>query len=251
MVMLIGLTVQHPTQSQSHPHYAVIGSEARSLLPLFVTADQITVVRVGGLTETLKRTPIDALIAPEQWSNTLDLQAATTAHLPIVRLKRHNSVANILANLRIVSVFVGESAAGERWLHQLQDGLAAVRARYANAPRIRVLILTPEGYTEGQGALITELITIAGGLNVAAEAGIPETRQISDTQIQDYRPHIVLLVGWTAEAAHAFASNPTYQGIPAFDQGRVLPITALGKRPAALVNDVWKLAVLLHAGTSP
>jgi ABC-type Fe3+-hydroxamate transport system substrate-binding protein len=245
-VVVLGMTTSQPAQVTGKATYAVIGSEAGGLLPLLVNTRSMITVRVGELADVLSRTSITALIVPEEWSNTVDLQAADAAHLPIIHLKRHNSIAHILANVHTLARLVGEPSAGEHITRRMRAGLAAVRARYATSAPIRVMLLTPEGYTEGQGTLLTEMIAYAGGVNVAAEAGIPEARQIADAQIREFAPEVVLLIHWTAEDARVFAENAAYRGIPAFDQGRIVRIAPLGKHPAALVSDVEQLAVILH-----
>ena len=245
---MMGVTVQpvRAVQTAGKATYAVIGAEASTLLPLFVDTRSILTVRVGELADVLMRTPISALMVPEEWSNTVDFQAAEVRQIPIIRLKRHNRIANILDNVHTVARLVGDPTRGEHITNQMRAGLAQVRAVFSDATPIRVMILTPEGYTEGQGTLLTELITIAGGVNVAAEAGIPEARQISDAQIREFAPEVVMLIHWTPEDARMFAESATYRGIPAFDQGRIVRITPPGKYPVGLVNDVRQLAVILH-----
>jgi ABC-type Fe3+-hydroxamate transport system substrate-binding protein len=82
---------------------------------------------------------------------------------------------------------------------------------------------------------------------VAAEAGIPEARQIDDSQVRQFAPDVVLLVGdWSPTNTQYLTSNPVYHGIAAFDRSRVYPIASPGKDPAHLVADVQTLVNLLH-----
>ena len=225
---------------------ATLGPEAHSILRVLVGRDRVVPIQPGDLARTRQTRPIAALILSEDWSNDADLDAARAAGIAVVQVKRHTSLANIFANIRLLADFTGTSQAGTHWIASIEDGLTRIRQSISDLPRVRVLVLSPEGYTQGQGALITKLIDVAGGINTAADAGIPEARQIDDTQIRDFRPEVVLLVDWTADTAVAFAANPLYRGIPAFDQDRIYRTATLGKDPARLVEDVQMLADWLH-----
>jgi ABC-type Fe3+-hydroxamate transport system substrate-binding protein len=229
--------------------YAVLGPEATPILRVLVgNQDDIRIVNLqpGGLTTTLAQTRVDALILPEDWADDSDLGTARAANVPIVTLKRHTSIANMIANIRLLGKLTRNEQAAKDWIERINKGLAHIRQSVACYPPTRVLVLTPEGYTPGQGALITELISIANGINVAAEAGIPEARQIGDDQIRELAPDVVLLIGWTPDSAAIFAGNTLYHGIPAFDRDHIYQIAPPGKDPASLVQDVQALADLMH-----
>ena len=249
-VMAVLAVMAVPTASRSAgagtPVYATLGPEAPAILRVLVGDSRIVALQPGGLAEMLKDRTLAALVLPDDWANDSDLDAARAAGLTIVRLRRQTSVANILGNIRQLADLTGTVQTGALWIDDIQRGLDGIRLAVRDDPPVQVLVLSPEGYTQGQGTLITELIGIAGGANVAAEAGIPEARQVDDAQIKGLRPGVVLLTGWTADAAAEFAANPLYREVPAFDQGRVYRIAAPGKDPARLVEDVQALAEWLH-----
>jgi ABC-type Fe3+-hydroxamate transport system substrate-binding protein len=248
LAMFAAFAVPTPSRSAGAavPVYATLGPEAPAILRVLVGDSRIVALQPGGLAEALKDRTLAALVLPEDWADDADLHAARAAGLTIVRLRRQISVANILANIRQLADLTGTVQAGARWIDDIQRGLDRIRLAVRGDPPVRVLMLSPEGYTQGQGALITELIDIAGGVNAAAEAGIAEARQVDDAQIRALRPDVVLLTGWTPDAAAEFAANPLYRGVPAFDQARVYRIAAPGKDPARLVADVQALAEWLH-----
>ena len=233
----------------SNHTYAALGPEGFAILQvLFRDAPdrQVISIQPGGLVSTLTQQGLDALIVSEDWSSAVDVQTARDAGIPVVEVKRHISIANIVANIQLLGALTGAEQTANRWIDSIDKGLARIGASVAPYPPTRVLVLSPEAYTQGQGALITELIEMANGINVAAAAGIPEARQIDDQQIRDLSPDVILLIGWTPEAATAFASSPLYRGITAFDRDHVYLITPPGKDPASLVQDVQGLADLMH-----
>ncbi len=228
------------------PVYATLGPEAPSILRVLVGPERVVPIQPGSLAHVIQTRAITALILSEDWSNDADLDAAQSAGIPVVPVRRHTSVTNLLANIRLLAGFTGTTRAGAAWIEGIEGGLARIRQSVSGQPRVRVVVLSPEGYTQGQGALITELTDLAGGINTAADAGIPEARQIDDRQLRDFRPDVVLLVDWTADSAAAFSANPLYRGIPAFEQDRVYRTGSIGKDPARLVADVQALADWLH-----
>lgn len=253
LILLVLLAGVPPGWSPERPvrqtplRYAALGPEAPAILRVLIGEDRILRLQPGELAEALNREHVAAFILTEDLADSDDLKAAKAAGLPVVMLKRHTSVANILANITSLCELTGTRDVGQRWIADIQAGTGYFRREAATLARVRVLILTPEAYTPGQGALVTELIALAGGVNTAAEAGLPEALQIEDAQIRALTPEVVLLVGWTAESAAAFAANPVYRTVPAFAQQRVRQIAAMpGRDPARLVADVRLLFEILH-----
>ncbi len=247
LIILITVSPLRTFPSQQNlPIYATLGPEAPAILRALIGDSRVIPIQPGELASLIKSRPIHALIVPDNWADTGDLNTARTAGVAIYTVQRHTSVSSILANIAALAQLTDTQAVGERSIASIQTGLAQIQTAHRQSPRTRVLILTPEGYTQGQGTLITELIGIAGGINVAAEAGIPEARQIEDAQIRDLKPDVVLLIGWTADVAISFMNNPLYRSVAAFDRQRVYQIASPGKAPARLVSDVQRLADLLH-----
>jgi ABC-type Fe3+-hydroxamate transport system substrate-binding protein len=131
-----------------------------------------------------------------------------------------------------------------RWLDlRLKIVHAAVRGQ---AP-VRALVLTPEGYTFGQGTLITDLLGAAGGINAAAKAGFDDFRQVDDAAIRALAPDVILLSPTWSDAGHAAVlSNPAYAGIPAVRAGRVFRLPFRPTLPRDPGAAVIALAILLH-----
>jgi ABC-type Fe3+-hydroxamate transport system substrate-binding protein len=239
-------SVQANAAQTSQPIYAVLGPEAPAILRILVGNEHVIALQPGDLAAFAARQRPYVLIVPEQWAHERDLSLARQAGVKIVTVARQNSVTNIIANIQTLGALTGQLAASERWVNQIEQGLRWIGAEVGRYPAARVLVLSPEGYTQGRGALITDLIERAGGINTAAEAGIPEALQIEDAHIRDFDPDVVLLVGWDAARAHTFAADPLYKGLRAFDRHHVYQITPPGKDPARLVEDVQALADLLH-----
>ncbi|GEM_PF-4854425 len=247
VAFVITLGAFAPSRAQTNqPIYAALGPEAYGILRVLVGERRVVAIQPGGLAGLLQQQVLEALVLPEDWGSDSDQKVARAAGVAVFTVRRHNSVEAIRANIRALAALTGTEDTGARWLRLIDVGLSRIRSQVRPYRLVRVLVLSPEGYTQGRGALITELMALANGINVAAEAGIPEAREVEDAQIRSLRPDVVLLINWSPGAALAFAHNPLYRGVPAFDHNRIYRISPVGKDPARLVDDVQRLADWLH-----
>src|SRR5258708_19412600 len=227
--------------------YATIGPEAPAILRVLVGDARVVTVPTGNFADVLGQYAGAGLVVPEEGEGGEDLDGGHIAEVKVIRVKRNVSVAAVEDNIHTLGVLTDSNAVAAEWIESINRGLDQIAHALQGIERTRVLILTPEGYTEGQGAFASELISRAGGINVAVEARIPEARQIDDAQVRQFAPDVVLLIGdWSSANAQALALNPVYQGISAFDRNRVYRIAPPGRDPLFLVSDVQNLANLLH-----
>jgi len=89
---------------------------------------------------------------------------------------------------------VGREDLSDAMLARMDARLATVAAAVADRPRRRVLLL--QGYvrpsTIGSGWLTDELITVAGGANAAAEAGLRSWAVINLETIRSLQPEVII-----------------------------------------------------------
>lgn len=250
-----GSTHAQTDRPDARPYYLVVGAEAAPILRALQPAGAPTLYTVmvaqpGGVGRLLAQRLPTALIVPESWSDQTDQQAARAARIPIITVQRHTTVHAMLDNLTVLGRLVGREPAALALRDQIVAGQRAVQASVRGLPLTQVLVLTPEGYTQGQGTLLTELIALAGGVNVAAAAGIPEARQISDQQLQAWNPEVILLIGFDQRQRAAFLAFAPNQQVSAVQRGRIFDLSAampaLGKDPAQLVTQLRWLANRLH-----
>lgn len=175
--------------------------------------------------------------------------SAEAAGVPVVQVGTIASLAAWRDWLAQAGYITGRERAAQRAIRRLEAALWIARVIGAQGSAPRVLVLTPEGYTVGQGALLTELIAQAGGVNAAAAASYDDYRQLTDALVRDLAPDVVLLTpAWGAAGRDAFRANAAYADLPAVQSGRVcsLPFGSTQiDRPGAAA--LW-LALLLHGG---
>lgn len=132
---------------------------------------------------------------------------------------------------------------------KLSNRIEAVKARVAGAgasakPRVFVEIWNDPLMTAGPGTFIDELISAAGGENIAHDAR-GEWPQFSAEAVIKRDPEVVILTGFNKAEALA---RPAWQGISAYRLGRVHEVHPdLLVRPGPrLVQGLEELAKILH-----
>ena len=156
----------------------------------------------------------------------------------------------VLESIRRVGEVVGRSQEAEDLVAGLQDRLDAIRDRAASvAIRPRVYYeIDPTLYSGAPGSFTHELIVLAGGANIAADAVTPFP-QLSAEEIIAADPEVIVFShakygGTVAE----IAGRPGWDGMTAVQRGAIHPIDPdLVDRPGPrLLDGLEAMAALLH-----
>ncbi len=154
----------------------------------------------------------------------------TTALLPSLEAYR--------AHITALGRATGRDERAAAALGRLDRRIAALQTRLKGVGPVRVLVLTPERYTFGQGTLISDLIAAAGGVNVAAGAGYGDIRQLTDADIRALAPQVILLTpAWAQQ---------TEVALPALKGARLLPLPFGPTQPPDPAAALLALALALH-----
>jgi iron complex transport system substrate-binding protein len=122
-------------------------------------------------------------------AETVQLLEATGA--PVYRLAGFDDLDGVMANIRRVGAAVGEEAAAERMIAEMQRRLAAVAARRAGRPPLRVLSFSG-GFTAGRGTSFDDIVRRAGAINEAAARGIDKFPRLSEEQVLAWNPDVLV-----------------------------------------------------------
>jgi len=123
-------------------------------------------------------------------------------------------------------------------LTRLERRMSALDAALDGRPLTRALVLTPERYTFGRGTLVGDLIAATGGVNIAAEAGYDDIRQMDETAIRALAPDVILLApGWTAGEIAALQEH---------SGARIVPLPFRPTQPDDPAAAMLALALALH-----
>ena len=191
---------------------------------------------------------------------TPDMVFATGYHAKFVvpNLQRHGipvlvvepkTLTEVLDRILLVGQVTGEETKARALVQQLRARMDRVTDRIKGVARPRVFFeISPELYTAGPGSFIDDMITHAGGSNIAADTTKPWP-QINQESVVVKDPEVILLgnaVG--AEAVKRVRARSGWQGIAAVKSGRILAIDAdLTHRPGPRIfGGLEAIARALH-----
>ena len=173
--------------------------------------------------------------------------------IPLCEIARQESFAGVQRNILAVGRAVDALPQARRLIATMDRRLHAVRERVAGAPRPRTLYYFPGGFTAGQGTTLNEMIVRAGGLNVAAEAGLHGVKQLSRETLVQLNPAVILVGGATDREGSGslrpvLLADASLATIDAIRQQRVyvVPGPSVSSLSHHIVNGVERMAGLLH-----
>jgi iron complex transport system substrate-binding protein len=227
--------------------------------------------RVVGVTEYCNYPPEAAEKPPVGSFATIDLEQvvglepdlvlATTMHMAetvpalqdrgvTVFVIDPQSVSDVLDAIGRIGQITGSEEAAEALIADMQARVDAVQEKIKDAPRPKVFWeLGAELYTVGPNTFIDDLITLAGGENVAADADT-SWPQLSVEAILLKDPDVIVLADHNyGQTAEMVKERPGWEDIRAVQEGNIIEITDddIVSRPGPrLAEGVEFLAQALH-----
>jgi iron complex transport system substrate-binding protein len=132
------------------------------------------------------------------------------------------SVNDILNSIKSIARLLGSPQAGEKFVRKITLRMDQVKERVAPAPRRSTLLLVgirPLIAVGGKN-FIDELITLAGGRNIAGDAAQPWLN-LPDEYVVAKAPQVIIEAGMGSERDQAAIHWADLKSIPAVQQGRV------------------------------
>lgn len=171
--------------------------------------------------------------------------------VPVVRLRETRSFDDVAANVRTIAATTGDDERGEEAIAVMRSRLDQVRDRVSGRPAPRVLYYSAVGYTAGAATLVDTKIRLAGGRNVAAEAGLSGFRNVSIDVLVALDPEVILVPRWTTDAegpVRDVTDSPAWRDVAAVRTHRVhaLAASSLTSESPDSVAGVEEVARLLH-----
>jgi iron complex transport system substrate-binding protein len=189
------------------------------------------------------------ITAPEAIKKLEDLKLAV-----VVVGAEKTSFDSVFADIALVGQATGQAEQAAQVTRAMQDQLAALKAKLATAKEKPLVYWELDAtdpakpYSVGPGTFVGDLIALAGGTNVFAQAESPFP-QISAEQVVAANPDVIIL----SDAAYGITvdsvlKRPGWQVIAAVKQQRVAPIDDnLVSRPGPrLVAGLEAAARIIH-----
>ena len=183
--------------------------------------------RVGGYlapsVELILAVRPDLVVVVPSPGNREAVRAVERAGVRVLVLQ-DRTLADLRAGMRSLGEALDRRAAAERLVADVDAGLEAVRARVAARPRQRVLLVVGHRplVVAGGATLQDELLAIAGGTNLAADAG-QAWPSFSIEMVAARAPDVILDAAMGSEEGGQ-ALFRDLAGVPAVEQGRIVPL---------------------------
>lgn len=152
--------------------------------------DVLTDDGMGLDVETIIELDADLVVVPN-FTPEETIEQLRDANQTVYQSPFEESFEEIYAKTELYGHFVGECEAAVQTANETREEVAEIRETVAGEEEPRVLYYTFE-FTAGSGTFIGEIVETAGGVNIAAEAGIEGFQEISDETIVEHDPQWIV-----------------------------------------------------------
>lgn len=172
--------------------------------------------------------------------------------LPVMKLELFSSIEGIKQNILTVGRTVGEEEKAREIIGEMNRRISEIKRRVGSSnKRPGILAYGPTGSTAGRDTTFDEMVTLAGGRNLAAEAGIVGHVNISLERLVMIDPEIIILSNWNPESPgfdRTFLGDAALKNLSAVKGKRVhaIPEKYLTTVSHYIVEGAEKMARLIH-----
>ena len=158
------------------------------------------------------------------------IDSLTDLGIPVVQTKLHNDEEGRKSDILLIGYALGELESAQALIKMLDeriDDLELLVKSKINDSKPRVLIMTYyDGYwAGGSGSTEDSIITLAGGVNVAAEAGVESNDMINKESLISMNPDVIIIPQGEAWGGRQFLddliADTTLRGIEAIKNKKV------------------------------
>jgi iron complex transport system substrate-binding protein len=184
----------------------------------------------------------DLVLAPNVVSDET-VRKLRESGLTVYKASFATSLEDVVEKTRTIGRLVGACEGATERVTAMESELDRIERAVEGEDRPRVLY-TSFGFTAGEGTFIDELITTAGGRNVAAESGITGYKEISPETVVQQDPEWIVL----NEDQPTVPETDAYNATTAVQEGNtvVLDRNYLSQPAPRIMQPLRKLARTFH-----
>ncbi|UPV73422.1 PGF-CTERM-anchored ABC transporter substrate-binding protein [Halorussus limi] len=193
--------------------------------------------------EKVVSTEADLVLAPNVIPNET-VQKLREAGLTVFKFDYATSVEDIYSKTELMGRLTGNCEGANETVSWMKDRISTVRDAVKGEDPPRVLISQGGGWTAGNGTFVGNVVELAGGTNVAAEANISGYGKISEEVVVQQNPEWIVQLG----AFGAYPKTEAYNGTAAVESGQVLTVSNenISQPAPRVVYAVTKMAKAFH-----
>jgi len=170
------------------------------------------------------------LVIVAEWKDKAFVQSLRDAGVKVFVFRSPTDFSELTTAIDQLATLVGEPARGRALEARIDQRLAAVSAKVRlTDPAPTVLMYSFDGSTYGRGTSFDALVSRAGLVNAAAQAGLSGWPKLSKEQVVALDPDFIILPSWSFDGRdspqkflESFRSDPAFSGLTAVKTGRVV-----------------------------
>jgi iron complex transport system substrate-binding protein len=195
-------------------------------------------------TRRIRRLRPDLILAPASLASDAT-SLAGRLHVPVY-VGGNGTLQDIEHDVAQVGVLTGFAERGRTLVGNMQQRVAAIRQAVGSQPPVRVFVDNGFFYTIDPNGPAGDLIELAGGIDVAADAELGKPYPLS--KLRAGKPQAYLAVTGRGTTLAGLRKSPATKHLPAVRSGRFLLIdpAALTDRGPRIVATLRQIAHVLH-----
>lgn len=131
------------------------------------------------------------LVLAGQYSDPMVLRLLNQQGIRVVQLERPSQLSGLFDNVLSVGAILGQQTKAEALVEQWRKDIEGFRVQGDEGKRPSLVLIGPNGFTEGRGSLRDQVLQLAGIDNVAAELGIKGNGELTLEQILAQQPDLI------------------------------------------------------------
>jgi len=215
--------------------------------PSFKEARKYPCLTNGEAEDVLRFKPDLVLAASYTQADVLNLLRRAKVNLLII--EKFETLDDLYANARRIGKTLGREAKAEELIAQWKQRVEALRQRLQGVKAVRVLAVGLYPFTAGADTTFQDLCDHAGGINVAAEAGLHGHVPTPGEKVLTWNAEVLVAPGEPGlDMMARLRELPPYKFMPALKRGHVveMPGSLMAATSQARIDGYEVLAKALH-----
>jgi iron complex transport system substrate-binding protein len=208
-----------------------------------------SIEKVGDMTTNIEKV---TALKPDLILASVSMNAAAIEQLRALKLNVYASEPKtydaVMEKIKKVGLMTDKQQGAADVIDHMRQVKADIESKIANADKPSVFIEFSPGYTVGKGEFMDELVTLAGGTNIAQNSGWYE---FDAEQIVKSNPQVIIYSSWFEEPnaiLEGIKARPAWKVIDAVKNNRLVevpsdPLSRVGPR---LAEGLQSLAKAIH-----
>ncbi len=166
------------------------------------------------------------------------------AGLTVFKFGEAKSVADIYAKTNLTGELTGNCDGATETVSWMQDRISTVREATEDEEPPTVFVSQGGGWTAGEGTFIGNMVELAGGTNLAAEANITGYAKISEEVIVQQNPEWIVQIG----AFGGYPQTEAYNGTAAVQNDQLVTVSSenISQPAPRVVYAIVEMAEAFH-----